>query len=365
VKSSPSPSSPFALDLEAVEGRLASYAARSRDAVRAVPEENCTYRTAYQRDRDRVIHCRPFRRLAHKTQVFIANVGDHHRTRLTHTLEVSQIARTMARCFRVNEDLTEAIGLGHDLGHTPFGHAGERTLASLHPEGFHHQNHSLRIVEKLADNGRGLNLTEAVRDGIAKHSKGRGPIFAAGSLAPLTVEGQLVRVADIIAYLAHDLDDASRAELVDPEKMPPDLFRTFGHKASTRIQVMVTDLFANSRKTAGGLELAFSEEMEVAMEHLRDYLQEKVYSHPKLLAELRKGDETIRIIYSHLMDDDRFLVFLDLTKGSRSQAAVDFIAGMTDRYALTFGESLLNGDCSELLALPETLTPAEVTALTI
>jgi dGTPase len=354
--SSKSQEIPFSLDLSAVEGRLAPYAARSGQAVRERPEENCPYRTAYQRDRDRVLHCRPFRRLAHKTQVFIATLGDHHRTRLTHTLEVSQIARTLARCFQVNEDLTEAIALGHDLGHTPFGHAGERALASLHPGGFNHQTHSLRIVEKLAD-GVGLNLTRAVRNGIVNHSKGRGPIFVRGPASPQTVEGQLVRVADIIAYLAHDLDDASRAFLVDPQHMPPDLYKTFGPRASTRIQVMVADLLANSRTLGRDLVLGFSEAMEKAMENLRTYLHEKVYTHPLLLMELKKGDETIRFIYEHLLTDDSLLGFLDLSQGERSQAACDFIAGMTDRYAINFGEKLRVGQIAAFAALPGTSQP--------
>jgi dGTPase len=326
---------------------LAPYAARSGAATREKDEAACPWRSAFQRDRDRILHCRPFRRLAHKTQVFIATLGDHHRTRLTHTLEVSQIARTLARCFRLNEDLTEAIALGHDLGHTPFGHAGERTLASLHPGGFEHQKHSLRIVEKLAD-GQGLNLTTLTRDGLAKHSKGRGAIFATGSAAPLALEGQLIRVADIIAYMAHDLDDAGRANLVDPKTMPQDIAQVFGGKASTRIQAMVTDLFANSGLSSGSnpptLQLAFSQTMEQAMERLRGYLHEKVYSHPRLIDELKKGDETIRLIYQRLLEDDSLSVFLELDKADdRAQAVVDFVAGMTDRYALRFEEYLRTG----------------------
>jgi dGTPase len=292
--------------------------------------------------------------LAHKTQVFIATLGDHHRTRLTHTLEVSQIARTLARCFRLNEDLTEATALAHDLGHTPFGHAGERALAAISENGFEHQKHSLRIVERLVK-GRGLNLTWAVRDGIVKHSKGGGPIFAAGPEGPLTYEGQLVRVADIIAYLAHDLDDAGRAEIVDPTKIPPSIDRVFGSRASTRIMAMVEDLFANSEVDAMGLKLGFSKGMEEAMEELRVFLRENVYAHPKLVAELDKGEDLIRRIYRRLMTDDSLLGFLELDLAeSRSQAVVDFIAGMTDRYALQFGDFLTTGYWTEA-SLPDAL----------
>jgi dGTPase len=323
-----------------LEAHLAPYAARSEAARRAIVEPDCPWRAAYQRDRDRILHCRPFRRLAHKTQVFIATVGDHHRTRLTHTLEVSQIARTLARCFHLNEDLTEAVALGHDLGHTPFGHAGERTLDELLPGGFKHQRHSLRIVEKLA-NGQGLNLTEATRDGIVKHSKGLGPIFVEGSAAPQTLEGQLVRVADLIAYLAHDLDDAVRADLVDLRLMPRDLVEIFGVRAGTRIQAMVVDLFVNSRDEGQYLKLAFSPDMEAAMERLRQYLREKVYSHPLLNEELRKGEETIRLIFERLMEDDDLTGHLEMAQAdSRAQAVADFIAGMTDRYAFQFGQAL-------------------------
>jgi dGTPase len=329
--------------LASLEANLAPYAARSSEAVREREEPGCPFRGAYQRDRDRILHCRPFRRLAHKTQVFIANAGDHHRTRLTHTLEVSQIARTLARCFSLNEDLAEATALGHDLGHTPFGHAGERTLAQLSENGFAHQRHSLRLVEKLI-NGQGLNLTQAVRDGIAKHSKGRGPIFVEGPAAPQTYEGRLVRVADIIAYLAHDLDDACRAELVDPQGVPSGVNRVFGTRAATRVRAMVEDLLANSEPTPQGLALGFSAAMEEAMEELRGYLQEKVYSHPKLEAELNKGEAIIRLIHGRLMEDDGLSGFLELGLAeSRSQAAVDFIAGMTDRFAIQFGEALKSG----------------------
>jgi dGTPase len=281
----------------------------------------------------------------------VATLGDHFRTRLTHTLEVSQIARTLARCFRLNEDLAEAIALAHDLGHTPFGHVGERALASLCPGGFEHQKHSLRIIETLA-NGRGLNLTALVRDGVGKHSKGGGPIFVTGPEAPLSLEGQLTRAADIIAYLAHDLDDAYQSGLLEPQNTPPEINQVFGPRASTRIKAMVTDLFAHSQEDETGLYLSFSPEMRSAMSHLRLFLQKNVYEHPKLAEELKKGDEIIRLIYGRLMADESLTGRLGLEpveagERDRSQAVVDFVAGMTDRYALGFGAYLKTGSWPE------------------
>ncbi|MDR3038457.1 MAG: deoxyguanosinetriphosphate triphosphohydrolase, partial [Candidatus Adiutrix sp.] len=275
---------------EAAEEReqktLAPQAARAENARRRQEEEPCPFRTAFQRDRDRIIHSKAFRRLAYKTQVFINPAGDHYRTRLTHTLEVSQIARTLANALNLNENLTEAIALGHDLGHTPFGHSGERVLNRLLPGGFTHQAQSLRIVDHLAKENDGLNLTWEVRDGILKHSKGRGPIFAQDGTGPATLEGQLVRVSDIIAYLAHDLDDAFRAGLLTQDDLPPELTAAFGPRGSTRIGAMVGDLLAASRAADGRLTLAFSPAMEARMLELREFLHQRVYRHPLLAASL-------------------------------------------------------------------------------
>jgi len=239
-------------EIEEVESKILSpkacLSARSRGRLR--PEQPHSIRTAFQRDRDRIIHCKSFRRLKHKTQVFLSPFGDHYRTRLTHTLEVSQIARTIARALRLNEDLTEAIALGHDLGHTPFGHAGEETLNELLPGGFCHYEQSLRVVDKLEYDGRGLNLTFEVRDGIYKHSKGRGEILDDDPESmPATLEGQVVRISDVIAYVNHDLDDALRAGLLNEDSLPSRLVDVLGKLHATRIDRLVMDVVDSSLKT--------------------------------------------------------------------------------------------------------------------
>ena len=325
---------------------MASYAAKNNDAQRSLPEVPCPFRTDFQRDRDRIIHSKAFRRLAHKTQVFINSTADHYRTRLTHTMEVSQIARTLARTMSLNEDLTEAIALGHDLGHTPFGHCGERVLNRLHPTGFTHQQQSLRVVDHLAKNGQGLNLTDVVRDGIAKHSKGQGPIFACGQAAPITLEGQLVRVSDIIAYLAHDLDDAFRAGILTPEDLPQKLADLFGPRSSTRIGVMVNDILANSHPTQDQrtLHLAFSQNMESSMRELREFLYNRVYQHPKIVDSQDKINWIIEGLYKYFTHDrDRLKPYYPLAENeseSLPRLVCDFISGMTDRYALNISQEL-------------------------
>ena len=224
---------------------LAPQAAKAADSKgRLRPEAEDDVRPAFQRDRDRIIHCKAFRRLKHKTQVFFAPTGDHYRTRLTHTLEVSQIARTIAKVLRLHEELTEAIALGHDLGHTPFGHAGERVIDALMPAGFNHYEQSLRIVDQLENNGRGLNLSWEVRDGIAKHSKGKSgaPVGLPPELRSSTIEGQIMRVADLIAYVNHDIDDAIRAEILKAEDLPADADRALGRTSSARIGTLVKDV---------------------------------------------------------------------------------------------------------------------------
>lgn len=328
-------------DLERREDHwLALYAARSSSASRARQEPECPFRTSFQRDRDRIVHCKAFRRLKHKTQVFLAPTGDHYRTRLTHTLEVSQIARTMARALRLNEDLTEAIALGHDLGHTPFGHAGEKALSELHPEGFSHQRQSLRVVELLEKEGRGLNLTLEVRDGIAKHSKGKGEIFSARpELRPITLEGQLVRASDIIAYVCHDLDDAIRAGLITPGQLPREAGRLFGQTTSSRIGAMVNDLLTSSRVEARELALQFSPDVHEAILDLRSCLYAKVYDFPAVSNDLERCGKIIAQLYHHFMDDPRILAEENKTRIpenylERSRLVCDFIAGMTDHYAL-------------------------------
>src|ERR1700752_1790995 len=240
------PTSEIREQLEAREREmLAPQAAKSADSRgRLRPEKEDDVRPAFQRDRDRIIHCKAFRRLKHKTQVFFAPTGDHYRTRLTRTLEVSRIARTIAKVLRLHEELTEAIALGHNLGHTPFGHAGERVIDKLMPGGFNHYEQSLRIVDTLENDGRGLNLSWEVRDGIAKHSKGKSgsPVGMSPALRSSTIEGQIMRVADLIAYVNHDIDDATRAGLLRPEDLPRDLVAALGATSSARIATLVKDV---------------------------------------------------------------------------------------------------------------------------
>ncbi len=330
--------------IEALEEKIlspfAAKAAKSRGRLR--PEPECAIRTCFQRDRDRIIHSKAFRRLKHKTQVFLSPGGDHYRTRLTHTLEVAQIARTMARALKLNEDLTEAIALGHDLGHTPFGHAGEAVLNALHPEGFKHYEQSLRVVDFLEKDGRGLNLTFEVRDGILKHSKGKGPILPSETQeAPSTLEGQLVRVADIIAYINHDLDDALRAGIIRTQDIPARCIKVLGHKHSTRIDTMVKSLLQYTIKAHDG-RLHMAPEVVEAMETLRDFLFERVYEAPVVYKEFSKAKKILRELYEYLLTEggiwDKEDIYPPGT--SRHRMVCDFIAGMTDRYALALYERL-------------------------
>jgi dGTPase len=328
----------------------------SRNARRLTEEEPCPFRTAFQRDRDRIIHSKAFRRLAYKTQVFTNPAGDHYRTRLTHTLEVSQIARTLANALNLNEDLTEAIALGHDLGHTPFGHSGERVLNRLHPGGFTHQAQSLRIVDHLSKEYCGLNLTLEVRDGILRHSKGQGPIFARNGEDPATLEGQLVRVSDIIAYLAHDLDDALRAGLIRPQDLPPELLAAFGPRSATSIGAMVGDLLAASSPESGRLKLAFPPAMEKNMLELRGFLYRRVYQHPLLAENLARSNLIIEDLYRAFAADRNLLlkyypIAARMDHTPPAQAVCDFVAGMTDRYAQAIHQQLFPEAALELQGL--------------
>ena len=270
---------------------LAPQGAKSADSRgRLRPEREDDVRPAFQRDRDRIIHSKAFRRLKHKTQVFFAPTGDHYRTRLTHTLEVSQIARTIAKVLRLHEELTEAITLGHDLGHTPFGHAGERIIDQLMPGGFNHYIQSLRIVDLLENDGRGLNLTWEVRDGIAKHSKGKSgaPVGMAEAQRASTIEGQIMRVADIIAYVNHDIDDATRAGLLKPEELPREPVRILGSTSSARIATLVKDVVTET--LAGNLtEIRMSDTVLEAVLALRGFLFDAVYENSIATAEFKKA----------------------------------------------------------------------------
>lgn len=307
----------------------------------------CELRTAFQRDRDRIIHSKTFRRLKHKTQVFLAPAGDHYRTRLTHVLEVSQIARTMATCLRLNEYLAEATALGHDLGHTPFGHAGEFSLNQLHPKGFKHFQQSLRIVDFLENDGQGLNLTWEVRNGILKHSKGYGDILPenTGELAA-TLEGQLVRVGDIMAYVNHDLDDAMRADMVTNSDLPAPLRKVLGERSSERIKAMVGDLVKTTIAADDG-HLHLSDGMTETINELRNFLYDNVYRNWRVHDEFEKAQRIIRDLYGYFLQHEfpihgvvgaccqlRQPIFTKDEETKRHRKVCDFIAGMTDRYAL-------------------------------
>jgi len=283
-----------------------------------------------------VIHSKTFRRLKHKTQVFLAPAGDHYRTRLTHVLEVAQIARTIACALKYNEYLTEAIALAHDLGHTPFGHAGETVLNELYPGGFRHFEQSLRVVDVLEKKGRGLNLTFEVRDGIVKHSKGKTEILPDElDHLPLTIEGQVVRIADIIAYVNHDLDDAMRAGIVTVKDIPADIRNSLGEKHSSRINAMVVDLIKNTGNTDGE-RLRMSAAVARAIDDLRDFLYEKVYDAHRVHNDFIKAEKIMRELYDYFLNHDESLesseVYDDATP--KHQRVCDFIAGMTDLYAL-------------------------------
>lgn len=303
---------------------LSEYACFSAEAKgRGIPEEKCTVRTEFQRDRDRIIHCKSFRRLKHKTQVFLSPEGDHYRTRLTHTLEVSQIARTVARALRLNEDLTEAVALGHDLGHTPFGHAGERALDKLVPGGFRHYEQSLRVVDKLEKDGRGLNLTYETRNGIVCHTKGRQAD---------TLEGRIVRIADRIAYINHDIDDAVRAGVISESELPADVVEALGHSTAERINTLVLSLVENTRDG----ELKMEDDIQSAFDRLHKYMYSVVYSNEYAKHEERKVPVFMEFLYEYFTKHP-FEMPVENRRTAQTEsvtaAVCDYLAGMTDRYA--------------------------------
>ena len=333
------------VELEARERQTLSAAAAlsaaSRGRLRAEAED--PIRPAFQRDRDRVVHSKAFRRLKHKTQVFLAPTGDHYRTRLTHTLEVSQIARTIAKVLYLNEDLTEAIALGHDLGHTPFGHAGERVLRGLVPGGFNHYEQSLRVVDVLEQDGAGLNLTWEVRDGIAKHSKGRdgSPVGAEPAARAATLEGQIARVADIIAYVNHDIDDAVRAGILDPRTLPSQPAAVLGTTSSSRIGRMVADVVDQTVVEGDQPEIRMSDDVLRATLDLRAFLFDAVYENDTATAEFTKAWGILEGLWAKVRETpDRFLEPRTLERDGVDVAALDFLAGMTDRYAISLFEEL-------------------------
>ncbi len=314
---------------------LSQYAAYSRESRgRRYEEEKCDVRTCFQRDRDRIIHSKAFRRLKHKTQVFIAPEGDHYRTRLTHTLEVSQIARTIARSLRLNEDLTEAIALGHDLGHTPFGHAGEEALCEVSSIDFSHNKQSLRVVDILEQRKKGipgLNLTKEVRDGIVNHT---------GDNSPLTLEGEIVRIADRIAYINHDIDDALRAGLIDIEDLPQEALDILGRNHSKRIDTMVSDMINESR---GQPEIKRSKEIYDATQSLRDFLFDNIYFGSLAKKEEDKAKRLVKLLYQHYQANPSNIPAEFKNKiddFSKEQIIIDYIAGMSDRYAIKVGKDI-------------------------
>ncbi len=310
---------------------------------REVTEDACPVRTIFQVDRDRILHSKAFRRLKYKTQVFLAPEGDHYRTRLTHTLEVSQVARTMARALRLNEDLTEAIALGHDLGHTPFGHAGERVLSELLPDGFHHVNQSLRVVERLEKDGAGLNLSWEVRDGILRHSKGRGALLGRSRAdLPATLEGQLVRLSDVIAYVNHDLDDAIRGGLINNSDVPAALRAALGEKHSQRLNTMITDLIETTL-ASGYASVQLSHPVAERVTELRDWLHANVYRARAVEDEFRKASRVLRELFGYFVANPDELVAFGGRKSADDDintVVTDFLAGMTDRYAMNLYEKL-------------------------
>lgn len=289
-------------------------------------EAQCDIRPVFQRDRDRILHCKSFRRLKHKTQVFLTPKGDHYRTRLTHTLEVSQNARTIAKALRLNEDLVEAIALGHDLGHTPFGHAGERVLNSICEGGFRHNEQSVRIVERLEKDGEGLNLTWEVRDGILNHQT---------SLMPSTLEGKIVRLSDKIAYINHDIDDAIRARVLEEKDIPGEYREILGETTRKRLDNLIHNIITNS---LGTNDICMSQEVERAMRDLRKFMFEKVYRNPEAKGEEERAEGLIVRLYQYYMEHIDilpawYLAMIDQGQ-TKERVVCDYIAGMTDQYAI-------------------------------
>jgi dGTPase len=329
---------------EEIESREAAFlrpcatrSADSRGRIEAEPED--PWRTRFQRDRDRILHTKAFRRLKRKTQVFLAPKGDHYRTRLTHTLEVSQIARTVARALFLNEDLAEAIALGHDLGHTPFGHAGERVLDCFSETGFHHADQSLRVVDLLEkrSEGRGLNLTYEVRDGIQHHSRGKALLQGGKVDAPSTFEGVIVSICDAIAYISHDIDDALRARIITIDDLPAAAVRVLGTGTSGRIDTMVTGLIEES---SGG-EPGVRPDVLDAMNTLRDYLYNTLYPSPPIHDEIRRAEDMLEKLCNYLSEYPPDDLPLALPGDSPNRRITDFVAGMTDEFALALYRDLL------------------------
>jgi dGTPase len=330
--------------LEERERQLSPFAARSFESRgREEPEDPSAVRTAFQRDRDRIIHSKAFRRLKHKTQVFIAPVGDHFVTRLTHTLEVAQVARTIARALNLNEDLAEAAALGHDLGHPPFGHAGEQALSDVVPQGFRHAEQSLRVVEKLER----LNLSWEVRDAIVNSSKVREDILAEGYGTPATLEGQIVKLSDAVAYINHDIGDAIRAGIISEAELPAEVTQTLGSRHSQRIDTLVSDIIQHSWAATGDPDtgaqpvISMSERVLAAANVLREFMFQRVYLWEGRREESERAKQVVRFLYGYYIDrpeeiESDFVIAAD----PPWRRVADYVAGMTDGFALTEAERL-------------------------
>ena len=307
------------------EQTLAPWAALSKNSLgRDFDADVCDIRTCYRRDCDRIIHCKAFRRLKRKTQVFLSPEGDHYRTRLTHTLEVAQIARTIARALRLNEDLTEAISLGHDLGHTPFGHAGERALNGIMPGGFRHYEQSVRVVEKLENNGKGLNLTKEVRDGILCHTRGK---------EAMTLEGRIVKISDRIAYINHDIEDAQRAGVLREEDLPEKAVKVLGSRRTARINTLVHSIVENSHD---GI-LAMDPKVQEVFDELHAFMYERVYHNPRAKGEEKKVPELVEQLFDYFMKNPQKLpdqMQLIAYQEGLMRAVCDHVAAMTDHFAV-------------------------------
>jgi dGTPase len=327
---------------EREELALSPHAKKSRESRGRLREETeCDIRPSFQHDRDRIIHSKSFRRLKHKTQVFLSPMDDHYRTRLTHTLEVAQIARTIGKACLLNEDLIEAIALGHDLGHTPFGHAGEEVLNRIHKGGFRHNEQSLRVVDVLEKDGRGLNLTHEVREGIVKHAKGKGDIIVKDDMEkPSTREAEVVRIADVIAYINHDIDDAIRGHVIGASDLPEGSTKHLGKTHSGRIDTMVRGVI---QATLDRGSVSIGEELEARIRELREFLYARVYESEVVHEDFTKCSRIIEDLYTYFLRNED--AFLEETKRTSfydepSVCVCDYIAGMTDRYAFTLFEKL-------------------------
>ena len=335
--------------LEAEEERLSPYAARtSTSRGRARPEEPSPVRTAFQRDRDRILHTKAFRRLKHKTQVFISPAQDHFVTRLTHTLEVAQVARTITRALNLNEDLAEAAALGHDIGHGPFGHAGEEALAACLPEGFRHNYQSVRVLDKLEGGGEGLNLTFEVLDAIGKSSKAREDIFAEGWGVPATLEGQVVKTADAIAYVNHDILDAIRAGLISEADLPSSASRELGENHAERLNTLICDTVEASWAATGeGADpvIQFSGRVREAANELREFMFQRVYLYDATLAEADRGKRIVTFLFEHFVaHPEGISMDYSLAEDPVERRAADYVSGMTDRFAIRLAGELGSPD---------------------